>query len=70
MRTKAPAHAAHFHKVRDEHDRLEAHARKLARLRRSRASSVAIVASDRRIPALRLLLSATLALALVLHWLR
>ena len=70
MRTEPAAGAARSHKMRDAHDAFEAHARKLARLRRSRAPSVAIVASDRRIPALRLLLSTTLALALLLHWLR
>ena len=48
----------------------QTHARKLARPCNSRGASVAIVTSEGRIIAMRLLLSATLLLALALHWMR
>ena len=70
MHTEQAAGAAHSRSVREQSDMLEAHARKLARLRRSRAASVAALSSDGRIGAMRLLFGTTLLLALALHWFR
>lgn len=70
MHTEPATGATRARKMREQGDMLEAHARKLARLRRSRAVSPAIVAGERRIGTMRLLLTGTLLLALALHWLR